>query len=371
MMIEPEAEERAMLGSIAERVSERVRSCGAEAIIGGSFAKDTWLSGTRDLDIFARFPVQSETELGERTQELCEAFPEAEIVRGSRDYLRFETEGVTVEVVPIRPLSSDANTMDHSPDHIAYVTSNLKNTRDVRRLKALLHAHGIYGAESHVRGFSGYVCELLIIAYGSLEALAEEARSWKRGARVSFNAHTPFDDVLIVEDPTDAERNAAAAVDDSSLERFTRLMTRVKSGTPFEELLTPDTHDPPYALVRMWASHEKRDVGFAQLRGVHERLERELTPFNVKRASWRTEEDAWESRFTLEHEELDTVMTRKGPPVTYETAARSFRAHHPNAYEEDGALYAQVERSETTWEQVVRRVCTHPAVERYETEVVR
>ncbi|MFT4307823.1 MAG: nucleotidyltransferase domain-containing protein [Candidatus Woesearchaeota archaeon] len=371
MMIEPEDEERAMLESIAEHVSERVRSCGAEAIIGGSFAKDTWLSGTRDLDIFARFDARSEAELNERTRDLCKAFPEAEIVRGSRDYLRFETEGVTVEVVPIRPLSSDANTMDHSPDHITYVTSHLENTRDVRRLKALLHAHGIYGAEAHIRGFSGYVCELLVIAYGSLESLAQEARSWKRGVRVSFNTHTPFDDVLIVEDPTDDKRNAAAAVDEYSLGRFTALMERVASGNTFEELLTPEEHGPPYALVRMWASHEKRDVGFAQLRGVHERLERELAPFGMKQASWRTAGDVWESRFTLEHEELDAITTRKGPPVAYETAVRSFRAHHPNAYEERGTLYAPVQRSETTWEQVVRRVCTHPVVERYEPQVIR
>jgi tRNA CCA-adding enzyme len=369
-MIHPEPEEYALLTAIAERMCERVRSLGAEAIIGGSFAKDTWLSGSRDIDIFARFDVQSEAELLERTRTLFEAFPEAEIVKGSREYLRIDDD-VTVEIIPIRPLGENANTMDHSVDHITYVTEHLTSPHDVRVLKALLRAHRIYGAESHVRGFSGYVCELLIIAYGSLEALAQEASTWDLGARVSLRDDSePFDDVLIVEDPTDRARNAAAAVDERSLRAFITLMKRIDTGEALDTLMREVLLEPPYARVRMRASHEKRDVGFAKLRAIHDRLTRSLRPFGVKASQWHTDEDVWESRFALEHFELDRETTRTGPPISLEKAARAFTEHHPEAYEKDGVLIAPIERDETSWTQIVDRVCTHPDVASYEAEVV-
>ncbi len=372
MILEPTTEEHAMLERIAKRIGERVRGAGAEPIIGGSFAKNTWLSGSRDLDIFARFEATSESELTERAAALFEAFPEAETVRGSREYLRLNTEGVTVELIPIRPLGEHPNTMDRSPDHITYVNEHLARPNDVRILKTVLRARGIYGAESYVRGFSGYVCELLIIAYGSLDALALEASHWERGARVRFNdANKPFDDVLIVEDPTDSERNAAAAVDERSFDSFTTLMRRLRDGEPIEKLVEPHPLEPPYALVRMQAAHEKRDVGFAKLRALHDRLERELRPFGVRASHWSTEEDRWESRFVIEHEELEPMTTRKGPPTRFTKAAESFREHHPDAYEEDGILTATVRREETLWTQVVERVLTHHDIATFETEVVR
>ena len=370
--MKPSPEEYALLHEIAERVCERIRAIGAEPIIGGSFAKDTWLSGTRDIDIFARFDARTERELLERTAALFEAFPNAETVKGSRDYLRMNIDSVSVEIIPIKPLARDANTMDHSPDHITYVNAHLENPHDVRRLKALLKANRIYGAESHIRGFSGYVCELLIIAYETLESLAREAARWKPGTRVVFHdTNKTFNDALIVEDPTDPERNAAAAVDERSLGAFTALMHRLDSGESFKTLMEPSELEAPYARIRMRASHEKRDVGFAQLRAIHERLERELQPFGVRASQWLTDEEWWESRFALEHLELDTETIRIGPPVRFDTAARAFKKHHRDAYEKDGSLVAPIERDETEWTQVVERVCTHPHVESFEAEVVR
>ena len=371
MNLEPTPEERAMLEAIAQRTCAIVRTMGATAIIGGSLAKDTWLSGSRDIDVFARFDVRSEEELNERVPCLFEAFPDAEAVRGSRTYLRFETDGVMVEVIPIRPLGEDANTMDHSPDHIAYVRDHLTEPNEVRMLKTLLRANRIYGAESHVRGFSGYVCELLIIAHTTLNELASAAKDWEIGARVPLaQSKKTFDDPLVVEDPTDPERNAAAAVDEHSFTTFTTLMGRIARGEAIETLLEPRAIEPPYASVTMYAAHEKPDVGFAQLRGIHDRLERELEPFGVRDVQWQTHE-AWESRFVLERTELEPITIRVGPPVRLTSAAASFKEHHPDAYEEDGRLHARIERTETRWEEVVERICTHEHVASFHAEYVR
>ena len=369
MTLEPGPEERALLKEAAAKVVARIEALGIEAIVGGSYAKDTWVSGSREVDVFARFPAANEEELEAQVPALFAAFPEAEHVHGSRTYLRADIGGVTVEIIPIRPLTDDANTMDHSPDHITYVQKHLTSPNDVRRLKSLLRENRIYGAESHVRGFSGYVCELLIIAYSTLEKLAQEAASWEEGTRVRFHDEGyAFEAVLIVEDPTDPRRNAAAAVDERAFRTFTKLMDHIRSGRDERSIIAPI--EPPYVRVVMHGSHEKQDISFAQLRTIHDRLERELEPFGVRDAQWHTN-GSWESRFSLERTELEPVQVRIGPPISIPDAVSAFTEHHPDAYEEDGRIIAQVERTETHWKQIVDRVCAHPSVASYTAEEVR
>lgn len=372
MRLEPTDEERTELARVAAQITERVEGTGAEAILGGSYAKDTWLPETRDIDIFARFDVRSEPELESRTRELAEAFPEAEEVMGSRVYLRLVSSGIDVEIIPIRPLSDTANAMDHSPDHVAYVREHLLHPNEVRALKALLRANRIYGAESHVRGLSGYVCELLIIRYRSLRSLAEHAALWKHGSRIVYHEHEKdFDDPLIVEDPTDPERNAAAAVSEETLEAFIGLMIRVAAGEAFDALLEQSRLEPPYAQIELYSAQEKPDVAAAQLRKMHDRIERELEPFGVETNEWDWEPPVWTSRFRLERYELDPVEERRGPPTTMSAACEAFRTEHPDAVERDGRLVARVDRTETRWEQVVTRIARSPEVSDTRTVMVR
>lgn len=372
MRLEPTAEERTKLTRVAEAVAKRVTAAGAEAILGGSFAKDTWLPGSRDVDVFARFDVRSEPELEARGQDLKDAFPEAEEVMGSRAYLRLAIDGVDVEIIPIRPLSDTANAMDHSPDHVAYVREHLLHPNEVRALKALLRANRLYGAESHVRGLSGYVCELLIIRYRSLSALAEHAALWKRGTRIVYHENEKeFGDPLIVEDPTDEQRNAAAAVSDESLSTFTELMTRVAAGESFDALLEAARLEPPYAEIELRGSKEKDDVAAAQLRKIHDRIVRGLEPYGLSASEWDWEAPTWTSRFKLERYELDATEEREGPPVTMREACDAFLAEHPDAAERNGRLVATIERTETRWEQTVARCARVPEVSELKTVTVR
>ena len=40
---------------------------------------------------------------------------------------------------------------------------------EIRLAKAFCHANGCYGAESYIKGFSGYALELLVYHYGSFQ----------------------------------------------------------------------------------------------------------------------------------------------------------------------------------------------------------
>ena len=74
---------------------------------------------------------------------------------------------------------------------------------------------GTYGSEFKVGGFAGYLCELLIIKYGTFEECLKKASMWKFGHVIdlkNYNTSNLFNDPLIVIDPTDMNRNVGAAL---------------------------------------------------------------------------------------------------------------------------------------------------------------
>ncbi len=87
--------------------------------------------------------------------------------------------GVSVDLVPCYDVKSwrDVKTaVDRSILHTGgWVLENLNGRNDeVRLLKRFLKGINAYGSEIHVRGFSGYLAEILIIEHGSfLEVLGK------------------------------------------------------------------------------------------------------------------------------------------------------------------------------------------------------
>ena len=214
---------------------------GLSAKLMGSVAKDTFLSGDKDLDIFVFFPVSvSRSELERKGLETGKAVFEK---FGCRDYVVSYAEhpytkgvidGYEVEVVPaysIRTTKQLMSAVDRTPFHTKFVLSNLKKNDEVRVLKKFLKGIGCYGSDLKTEGFSGYLCEILVIHYGSFSKVIEGARDWKyqqivdvSGFYSSRNYKTVArmfkDQPLIVVDPVDKRRNVAAVLSLEKLSRF-------------------------------------------------------------------------------------------------------------------------------------------------------
>src|SRR2546427_17728 len=92
----------------------------------------------------------------------------------------------------------------------------------VRLLKAFCDGVGVYGAEAKVQGFSGYLCELLVLRYGTFRGVLEAASRWRRGEVIELDTRPArsFPEPLVLIDPIDAERNVASAVGEESLGTF-------------------------------------------------------------------------------------------------------------------------------------------------------
>jgi len=190
--ISPSKEERAQfsktINSFLQKLNAQLKD--GKALLGGSGSKDTWLAGSKDADIFIQFDFNKYASNSDQLSEVLEkhlkkAFPKLKIERfhGSRDYFNVQYENITFEVIPILKIKKSeeaVNITDISPLHSIWVNKHTVNMKDdIRLAKKFCWAYGLYGAESYIRGFSGYVIEILIAYYGSFGKLLQASLKWK------------------------------------------------------------------------------------------------------------------------------------------------------------------------------------------------
>ena len=349
----------------------------AKAILGGSGAKDTWLAGNYDVDIFVMFNLTKYRAKSAELSDLVEpilkkAFPGMKITRvhGSRDYFHLMYQALNFEVVPILKIAKAAqavNITDISPLHAAWVNKSGKKLKDeIRLAKQFFKANGVYGAESYLAGFSGYVVEILVIYYGSFENLLRAVHKWKlkevidpagyyKGKDVLFELNkSKIVSPLIVIDPVDKTRNAAAAL---SQEKFLLLKKKAvqylkKPSVTFfarEEMmfaaLKKEAEKKRYNFVYVEISPlpGKEDVVGMKLLKTYHFLRQELQPFLVKKSGWEWQ-DGRLARvyFFLAKKELPKYEVRLGPPLEMKDHVQQFRKKNKNSYVEKGRVYANV-----------------------------
>jgi len=207
-----------------------------EVGVMGSVAKGTALSKNRDLDVFLLFPdkyspQQVKTDGIKWAKKAMRGY-RCELNYAQHPYLKVQMPGVKVDIVPsfkIKNHEKLKTAVDRSQLHTVWVKEKIddKMRDDVRLLKQFLKTLGVYGAQSRIEGFSGYLCELLIIRYGSFENLLKEASVWGRPVIdiEKFHPHEQTQKMfekapMIVIDPVDKHRNVAAVVSATSLSRF-------------------------------------------------------------------------------------------------------------------------------------------------------
>src|SRR3989344_3767863 len=215
----------------------------AQALLAGSGAKNTWLADDFDIDIFVAFDYKKYAPETDKLSEHLEkalkaAFPKKNVFRmhGSRDYFQVQQENISFEVVPILKINDSKkalNITDVSPLHAKWVNKQPKKIKDqIRLAKKFCKAKNVYGAESHLQGFSGYALEIITAHYRSFFGLLKASQKWKEKEVIDVEKHYPHKDALfqlnksklqsplIIIDPVDKNRNATAALSIEKLELF-------------------------------------------------------------------------------------------------------------------------------------------------------
>jgi tRNA nucleotidyltransferase (CCA-adding enzyme) len=248
--IRPSIQENKLLdevsGSIIKILSKNAAELGVnvQAVLGGSASRGTNMKGSHDLDFFIRFG--SEKDINDYYKPLiAKSFGNFKIVHGTREYFSGIFSGFKVEFVPSIKYDSPnkaINSADISFFHINYLKKHFQKNPglrdDVLLLKQFLKANDVYGAESARCGFSGYVCELMIIYFKGFYNMLKYFESSQPKIVIDIEKHYKSDEEaikifnknkiagpLIVVDPLLSQRNAASCV---SLESFSQFLFKAR-----------------------------------------------------------------------------------------------------------------------------------------------
>lgn len=357
--IRPTEEERREVFEMGQKLIETVReTAGVPAMMTGSVARGTWVRGDKDIDIFMLFPpTLSREELQEKG--LAAAYGVVDKFKGSSEekyaehpYLNAVIEGFDVDLVPCYHVESTAEmkcAVDRTPFHTRYLLDRIGGLQDeVLLMKQFAKGGGVYGSDHMTGGFSGYLCELLILAYGGFNALLQAAAKFRYGEVIDIEGFYPdkktirklFSEPLIVIDPTDKTRNVAAALTPTRFSEFMEL-ARNYCARPDSCYFIPDS-PTPISKEEFAAALEKRktamlalsfktpayvpDTVVPQLRKTMESIRNQLTAedFHVHRAEVAMGADHCLILFELLVADLPAITLRNGPPVWVHDNADKF-----------------------------------------------
>jgi tRNA nucleotidyltransferase (CCA-adding enzyme) len=374
--IKPTAAEDKKVEAVIELLKKKVldssRKLDAhiEVMLVGSVAKATHLKDP-DIDLFMLFPESTELEelktkglaVGKKVLGGKEHFAQHPYVRGV-------FQGYQVDLVPcfrIRDTREKMSAVDRTPFHTEFVKKNLKEGEadQVRLLKRFMKGVECYGAEAKVQGFSGYLCELLVMRFGSFRGVLEDATDWKVGDTLVLPEfeEKDFREPLTFVDPVDSSRNVASAVAPETLLRFV-MASRAYLADPNRKFFFP-TERAPWDAAKIRAVAGKRldsllsvsfdrldlidDVVYPQLRkslsNITATLER--ADFGIEKTSLHVD------RMTHLLVELSSMTLprerrHRGPPVNSENANEFLAKWNSlgvsKPFVESGRWYVQVKR---------------------------
>lgn len=338
----------------------------ATAMIGGSFAKNTYLKNKHDIDIFVKFNLKYKNkDISRMLGKALKGF-RASVVHGSRDYYQIKSNRLTFEIVPVLAIKKPEeaqNVTDFSPLHVKWVAENIANLNDdIRLAKKFCMAQKVYGAESYINGFSGHVIDILIIYYKGFIPLLKAAVRWQQRKVIDFyNMHkgkaletlnkSKIECPLIIIDPVQPDRNAATAL---GLENFKKFRETAKqflknpSRGYFEEraIDVKQLKKKKAVIIQAEPKNGKYDVAGAKLLKAFEFFKKHLQEFRIIEAVWE-----WDRKkkavfaFIVAEERLDREKIQEGPPLKEKECVKRFRQKHPKTFIEKGRVYAKVKRS--------------------------
>ncbi len=354
--ITPSAVDRARMETLAKALELSVSSAceanGVDAVVRveGSVAKDTWLKEDPDIDVFMQLPATlPRAELEEVALRIArQATTGAKQVErfAEHPYLEAFVDGTRVNIVPAYAATYGQwlSATDRTPHHTDYVNKNLSPLQrgEVRLLKKFMKGIQVYGAEIRVGGFSGYLCELLVLACGSFTAVLETFADHKPKRVIDLEGYYEqrkheitllFPEPLVIVDPVDKARNVASAVQPQKLDQFvaaSRAFLKAPNVEFFEPLQTQSlsveelrqalqNRGSTMLFLTLCEIKAIPDILWGQLhrtrKAIHKQLE--LADFKVLRdAVWSQDKaELTVFVFELEQQVLANVKKHLGPPL--------------------------------------------------------
>src|SRR3989338_4675840 len=365
--ITPTKKEQQEVKKIVKQITKSIHIPYTKITLGGSSAKGTWLKNNHDIDMYIKFHPQK-YEGTDIAEVLKDNIKYATVLHGSRDYLQKKEGNYTIELIPImdiKKVEHAQNITDISPFHAKWVNKHKKYKNDIMLAKAFAKANGFYGAESFIKGFSGYSIEVLTIHYRGFKNLLKNVAQWKRTTvidtekhhkkKVQLNGAKMLSPIILV-DPVQATRNVTAVVSQEKYDLFKKKAKEylkhprkemfVKKEFSLEELQKKKGEKIILELVPL---EGKRDVVGAKLLKCFEYIKEQLKEhdFVIKEANWHWKEGENAILYYIfKEQKLSPTIKHYGPPVKQKERLEHFKEswkQYP-VKEEKGRSYVMLSR---------------------------
>jgi tRNA nucleotidyltransferase (CCA-adding enzyme) len=239
---------------------------------------------------------------------------------------------------------------------------------------------GVYGAEIKIGGFSGYLCELLILHYKSFIKTLEAFSRYRRVIVIDSENYYEeredelqllFGEPLVIVDPVDKGRNVASAVQPQKLQTFVAAARAFLKNSTLEFFYPPKTtaltvKDLRQELAKRGSTivflafgnvNAVPDILWGQLQKSQRSLRKlvQLNDFKILRElAWSDEKDLSMFLFELEDCCISPLKKHLGPPLDKEKECEKFVAKYLDSSDSVSGPYVEDGR----WVVLVRRKFT-------------
>ena len=241
-------------------------------------------------------------------------------------------------------------------------------------LKQFLNGIGCYGAEAEIEGFSGYLCEILILKFRSFINFIQNASNWKIGEKLSLSEEDiiSFDTPLTFIDPVDNERNVASALSVMKFKLFVNACKKYLENPIITFFFPNNVH--PWSLKKIKNEIQKQNslyvgVVFSKPEIIDENLYPQIR--KAVRSIWNACErygfkiydvpfylDDIEKKIFIiiktKKESLSKTYIHIGPPIKLKENIKNFVAKWEEEtyvvkkpYEKNGRMFVEIERDYT------------------------
>ena len=368
--IKPNKDDEKLVLDMVNKVLKSIKLDDLNLELGGSFAKNTWLKNNHDIDIFVRFPYEKYRDR-DLSNILKSRLKKYKLIHGSRDYFQIKKGDYVIELIPVLDIEDSKqakNITDVSPLHTKWVKTNLHDPDQVRLIKKFCKAQNVYGAESYIRGFSGYVLEILTVYYKTFFNLVERASEWQKNTLIDAskfykNKQEAIKKLnkdklspLIVIDPVQQDRNAAAALSEEKFEKFIKSckeFMKNPSNDFFIERkiditeLKLESGNNTLIIIKAWPLDGKKDIIGSKLLKSFVYINKKLKEegFKVIKCDWSFDKHGffW---FYIKNNNLSLLKKHYGPPHNEEKYVEEFTKKWQN-YEikrDEDRIYVEIKR---------------------------
>ncbi|MFX0116120.1 MAG: hypothetical protein ACFFB3_16335 [Candidatus Hodarchaeota archaeon] len=351
------------LCGLTKEIAENAGFPIVDVMLAGSVSRETYLPWSVDIDLFARLDVKEKAELARFSSVVL---PKVSKVENAQIEFRYAENpyghfSITVNdhkvgVDIVATVHTNQKTlqsalaisgMARTPFHNDFLRTHIKGLIDqVRLLKWWFVRKKVYGQF----GFTGFLTEFLVGHFRGFKNVLNAADDIIH-SRIDFHNRTSLEledlfagDQVIIVDPVDAKRNAAAGIQgivgQFKLQRFLRESKR--SLCEPSTLFTEAGPSLPYYtfqanFIPAPRNTDEEGSRFARVASLVKGI---LKEEGIEIRDLYLEKDPARLQFELDSHILKPRIM-KGPPKELASAASKFRARHKQIFSKNGRLYAQ------------------------------